>query len=348
MDTILYLYKKKGLKEPELEPVGLKTHMLIRIAVDVQKEEWFGIRLGEQREREKQTEQSEQGAKSGPAERKMPQRAEPSEISVLPFLRRLMRKRQEQKRKKAEEQGRQRQAALEEERIRAVEDSLRKLVSEIRELAGGPEECFCVYEDGVRRWLIREEEPGIAAFGDSEKPARREQILPSLWEKYFRAEEFRAWQDRFWVDLLLTRAESEHYVILGTAPCLFSLIEDCARGMKSLSWFLQETEYSEEIGEFIEDFYTEYGLAIILRTLEGPAAWRKLVLVCGQPVNVLDFTGEAKIPVSGVCGGSVWLDMLSVEEKQRRIAAQGRGIAYFSLKEYWKRAQKRCNCPILP
>ena len=42
MDTILYLYKKRGLEKPEIEPVGLKTYLLIRIGLDVGEGQWFG------------------------------------------------------------------------------------------------------------------------------------------------------------------------------------------------------------------------------------------------------------------------------------------------------------------
>ena len=45
MDTILFFYKKRGLQAPEPEPVGLKSYMLVRVAMDVGEEEWFGEKL---------------------------------------------------------------------------------------------------------------------------------------------------------------------------------------------------------------------------------------------------------------------------------------------------------------
>ena len=124
----------------------------------------------------------------------------------------------------------------------------------------------------------------------------------------------------------MPQAVQPHFVILGMAPCLFEVIEACARRMKSLRWILPEEDCDEELQGFVEDFCTEYGLAIMLEPFGSAAALKRLRLVCGQPVNVLDFTGEAYMAVSDVPKGSVWLDMFSVEEKRRRIAARGGGI----------------------
>ena len=143
-------------------------------------------------------------------------------------------------------------------------------------------------------------------------------------------------------------ASPPHFVILGTAPGLPEVLEAHARRMKSLRWFLLEAEWGEELSAFVEDFYTEYGLAIELRLLEDGAALKRLRLFCGEPVIVVDFTGESYMAVPAVPEGSVWLDMFSVEEKRRRILARGKDITYFSMKEIWKNAQKRCNCPVLP
>ncbi len=41
----MFFYKKRGLQAPEPEPVGLKSYMLVRVAMDVGEEEWFGEKL---------------------------------------------------------------------------------------------------------------------------------------------------------------------------------------------------------------------------------------------------------------------------------------------------------------
>ena len=186
-----------------------------------------------------------------------------------------------------------------------------------------------------------------------EGDARMQEILSALWRKYLPLEEFQGYAQRFWVRQVFSQgaglpASPPHFVILGTAPGLPEVLEAHARRMKSLRWVLLEAEWDEELSAFVEDFYTEYGLAIELRLLEDGAALKRLRLFCGEPVIVVDFTGESYMAVPAVPEGSVWLDMFSVEEKRRRILARGKDITYFSMKEIWKNAQKRCNCPVLP
>ncbi len=186
-----------------------------------------------------------------------------------------------------------------------------------------------------------------------EGDTRMQEILPALWRKHFPLEEFQGYAQRFWVRQVFSQgaglpASPPHFVILGTAPGLPEVLEAHARRMKSLRWFLLSAEWDEELSAFVEDFYTEYGLAIELRLLEDGAALKRLRLFCGEPVIVVDFTGESYMAVPAAPEGSVWLDMFSVEEKRRRILARGKDITYFSMKEIWKNAQKRCNCPVLP
>ena len=50
--------------------------------------------------------------------------------------------------------------------------------------------------------------------------------------------------------------------------------------MKSLRWILTEAEYDRELADFVEDFYTEYGLAIELQLLEDWAALKRLRFFC--------------------------------------------------------------------
>ena len=258
----------------------------------------------------------------------------------------------------------------------------RGLAREVAEFAQDMDGCRCVYEDSLRKILTGPRD-GQAGDRDWERPegflpenglqtgrggesrlpegpqtgregdTRMQEILPALWRKYLPLEEFQGYAQRFWVRQVFSQgaglpASPPHFVILGTAPGLPEVLEAHARRMKSLRWFLPEAEWGEELSAFVEDFYTEYGLAIELRLLEDGAALKRLRLFCGEPVIVVDFTGESYMAVPAVPEGSVWLDMFSVEEKRRRILARGKDITYFSMKEIWKNAQKRCNCPVLP
>lgn len=381
---------------PEPEPVGLKTYLLIRVGLDVGKEEWFGRKLeiegGEDVGRPVEDGRAaEEGHAAGirrlagsrhpvggknvteasrPARSAYPVegsqmvdpdgaegRAGAGLFHPLRALRQRRRDRQkakwEQKLQAARERERERKLAVRARTIEEVEAAIGRLAREIEEYADSQKDCYYVYEDSIRRVLTgektalrsrRTEMPG-------EEPAETDlqmPILPVLWQKHFQAEEFRGYTQQFWVERLLPRAAHPHFIILGTAPCLFDVIEKCANRMKSLRWILPETDCDEELLGFVEDFCTEYGLAIMLEPLQGAAELKRLRLTCPQPVNVLDFTGEAYMAVSDIPKGSVWLDMFSVEEKQRRIIARGTGITYVSLKEKWKTVQRRCTCPTLP
>ncbi len=415
MDTIVYFYKKRGAEAAEAEPVGLKTYLLIRVGLDVGREEWFGKKLaakgypvggsraGEDRRRRGSghsgevggsmggTEAAEAGSRGRRAaaeggcfgaevgsEGRM-ENIEGSRVwGLLRPLRALRQRRKaraevrrEQELEAAREQERERLIAARAQILSEVEMSMGRLAAQIEEFAEGWKDCYFVYEDSVRKSLAAEASPARrgeappARRGEAEaSPARHaeggaspdrrgdvgaaEAILPLLWERHFQGKDFRGYAQRFWVEQLLPQAVQPHFVILGMAPCLFEVIEACARRMKSLRWILPEEDCDEELQGFVEDFCTEYGLAIMLEPFGSAAALKRLRLVCGQPVNVLDFTGEAYMAVSDVPKGSVWLDMFSVEEKRRRIAARGGGILYVSLKEKWKTVQKRCVCPIVP
>lgn len=252
----------------------------------------------------------------------------------------------ERKLRAARDQERERRLAVRARAMEEVEGAIGRLAKEIEEFADGLRDCYYVYEDSLRRVLLPREES--SARNREPDVLVEEALLPLLWQKHFQGEAFRGYGQRFWVEQLLPQAVHPHFVILGTAPCLFDVIEKWAGRMKSLRWILEETDCDEELLGFVEDFCTEYGLAIMLEPLQGAVALKRLRLTCLQPVNVLDFTGEAYMGASDIPKGSVWLDMFSVEEKQRRIMARYTGITYVSLKEKWKTVQRRCVCPKLP
>lgn len=367
--------------------MGLKTYLLIRVGLDVGREEWFGKKMGVT---SGAPEAGSPAKRAHPVGRKpiteasLPEKGAPSVegsylvdaggvegrtgaagrgrsrdgagsggrgmLHPLRALRQRRKDRQkakwQQKLQAAMEQERERQLAIRARTLGEVEAAIGRLAKEIEEYADGQEDCHYVYEDSLRRALLSGEDSpsrNRETCADGEAP-----VLPLLWQKHFQGKAFRGYAQQFWVEQLLPQAAQPHFVILGTAPCLFHVIEKCADRMKSLRWILPETDCDEDLLGFVEDFCTEYGLAIMLEPLQSAAELKRLRLVCPEPVNVLDFTGEAYMAVSDLPKGSVWLDMLSVEEKQRRVIARGTGITYVSLKEKWKTVQRRCTCPILP
>ena len=340
MDTICFFYRKRDLKEALVEPVGLKSHMLIRVGLNMREGEWFGIRpdmfagrkafgyTGNEAEKELSEKTGSDAKQEANLEKTQ------SSDKTKGFLRRILRfpKRSSACRKEAGEQ--ERFQAERAEKIRRVEDDMRALAAEILELAGEESRCYAVYDDSVRKAVLKESEGGFC--------------LPSLWRRYMDFEEFSGYTEVFWTGLLMPQAVLSHFVILGTASCVPGWIEKCASRMKSLKWILPEDQCGPEILEFVEDFYTEYGLAISLQTLSGGGGLKGLRVLCNLPSNILDFTEDACLNIPETARGSVWLDFLSVEEKRRRIEGRCPGVSYFSLKEKWRRAQRRCKEPLLP
>ncbi|SOY29509.1 hypothetical protein AMURIS_02230 [Acetatifactor muris] len=332
MDTIIYFLKKKGLKEPLIEPVGLKSHMLIRVSLDVEEEDWFGISF-------RMAEPGYQSRSASEAAEMQKQEKQDNRSSMwhpLKALRQMYRVKkeagQEKRRRRAEALEQEKLLAEREERIGRTEEAIGRLLRDIKALAEEERDCCCVYENKVRKALL----------------AAEKCVLSFLWQKYFDFPEFTDYAGSFWVKLLMPQAVWPHFVILGTAPCLYAVLEEAAHRMKSLRWIVPEEDCTDELLEFVEDFYTEYGLAIALQPLTGKAAWKRFRLSAPLPVNILDFTGEMQGTMSEIAETSVWLDMLSSEEKRRRIAGRNSGIVYVSLKEKWKYAQRRCNRPVLP
>lgn len=205
-----------------------------------------------------------------------------------------------------------------------VHSEIKRFLTELASFVDDRFECRCVYADIVRKSLLLPED----------------YWLPRLWQQCWQYPEFDDYLQVQWIEPLLENARLHHFVVLGLADSTPYAILHCASRMKSLRWILRESEDNQRLRDFVEDFYTEYGLAAAIQALEGERVFARLLLETGEPVCVLDFTGESRIPVNGLARGSVWIDFCSVEEKARRIIERGEGIFYFSMKEIWKRAGK--------
>lgn len=266
---------------------------------------------------------------------------------------------------RAQEQERERLLAERKERILQTDMAVERLAREVLELTEDRGSCRLVYEGALQKtlagapkcggalqdqWALRQEQENRGEAWQERKSwegkgAAQGELLSELWKKHFDMEEFQEYRQRFWIERLLPYARLCHYVILGTAPCIYQIIEDRAQGMKSLRWMLLEADCDQELWDFVEDFYTEYGLAIELRTFESEESFRRQKALCSQPANIIDFTGDICFSVTEAAEGSIWLDMLSSEEKRYRIQGRRTGVEYVSLKEEWKRAKRRCAAP---
>lgn len=152
-------------------------------------------------------------------------------------------------------------------------------------------------------------------------------------------QEFEDYLQPKWVRKLLPFARNHHFVILGSVPCLQQLLCEMAPRMKSLLWIAPDLTYQEQLEDFAEDFYQEYGLAMTLHFLPVGGTYGQMRISdhrYSEPVNVLDFSDGRHVPVFNPPAGSVWLDMASVQEKERRIKARRLQVTYISLKKMWR------------
>lgn len=161
---------------------------------------------------------------------------------------------------------------------------------------------------------------------------------------YFAGLEFNGYFQAAYVRHLLRYAKDlSHFMILGPCYCISEILYENVRDMKSLKWILYERHFREEQEELVDTLYEEYGLAVDVRLLSETESFAKAHPTCKEPVVVLDFCEEDRIPTVDVVRGSIWLDMASSEEKRRRIEDRDTGISYFSLKKEWKEPQKALN-----
>lgn len=152
-------------------------------------------------------------------------------------------------------------------------------------------------------------------------------------------QEFDAYLQPKWVRRILPFARNHHFVILGSVPCLQQLLCEMAPRMKSLLWIAPDLTYREQLEDFAEDFYQEFGLAMTLHFLPVGGTFGQMRISdqrYSEPVNVLDFSDGRHVPVFNPPAGSVWLDMASVYEKERRIKARRLQVTYISLKRVWR------------
>lgn len=320
MDAIIFFYKKRELTKPLLTITEEKGYRLIRVGICGGESSWFGrpIPMPPEAVGGKNVAGRGSAVEEKNAEEREDTTGQVGRISWKKrFWKRLFFCCRERRRRCEEAQERKRQQERYEESTRVLEKEVGELAEAILSKTEALDDCACVYMDGVRPLLTGE---GLVA---------------GMWKKSWMMPEFVDYRAYKWAAFLLPYAAHADFVLLGAAPCIPEAVKACARSMKSLRWILREKDYVEEVQDFIEEFYEEYGLAIIVQTVAGRNGFRSLCLEAARPVCVFDFTDEAKFFWGGLTSGSVWLDFASLEEKQRRLERLAPGIAYFSMKKLW-------------
>lgn len=179
-----------------------------------------------------------------------------------------------------------------------------------------------VYDRSLSRWL-------------------KKRKLQGWWQGNWPYPEYRDFFRQEYAERLLHQGISktgskQHFLILGFVDFLPKLLRRSLAHIKSIQLLVKEE--NEAVEAFIEDVYEEYGIAVNCREQES---FENMRLACPNPTVILDFTGAEKISAIDAAPGSAWLDMGSLDEKRRRIEAQGGSISYFSVKKEWELSAKQ-------
>lgn len=363
METIIYFQKKRGLKEPAIEPIGMKAYLLVRVGLNVEQEEWFGV----------SPEEPKPPVFSGRVEALgasvFDGNSEVSKVSIQDVedlrpesvaarcegagkrrLRRLLhpfvtlrQRREETARRQLEcerrfEKVKDYHIQLEQwqQNLQEIETAIQTLMQKIMELPQPEQPMFAVYEDCLRVLLIAE------SGGESAQPERR---LCILWKRYIELAEFRDYTSPFWIEQTLPQHLPPRFLILGRNQNICPILERCTNRLKSIHWLLPEKDCTSDFRDYLDAFYEEYGLVISYRTYSDTGQLRRGALTCPEETVIFDFTREGYVQAAGVARGSIWLDLHSMEEKQKKMECRNPGVFYFSLKKKWKQVQKVRNMP---
>ncbi len=151
--------------------------------------------------------------------------------------------------------------------------------------------------------------------------------------------EFDAFENPKWIRRLLEYARHDDFIVLGDVPCLHAILCELAPRMRSLLWIAPDWAAHEQIEDFVEDFYQEYGLAINLQFVPQDSTYARVRIPdrpFHTPVNVLDFTRDKYLPGFELPRGSLWLDFFSHPGKEQRMESRQTTVRYLSLQKLWK------------
>lgn len=190
----------------------------------------------------------------------------------------------------------------------------------------------------------------LACGRKDEEPARTGLVYDFSFEKWLESVECASRWRRMWqlpmYDAFYDRANVEHMLsqvpkdafpqemwILGYGPDVKAYILQIAGKIRSLTFWVEFVTRSLE--RLTEELEEELGLVCQVR-LVAPGAMKKERFTGTHPVLVLDYSGKESISVIGMCKGSFWLDMDSVESKRHSMEDRKTGIHYISMKKLWK------------
>ncbi len=213
------------------------------------------------------------------------------------------------------------------EDVLLVKDEMQKALHRLLSLGRCREEyppTYLVYEDGFEKWL---------ESVHYEKEWRRLWSTP-MYAEYHNKVNLRQMLDVTFGKTGRSVAWPKVAFVLGYGPDMQEWLSWIARHLRSLTFFVEFVTKGFE--ELLADIEEEFGLVAQVK-LTAPGELRKQRLRSAEPVLVIDYSGNTVISVAGICRGSIWLDMDSIEAKRHSIEDRRTGITYLSLKNIWRR-----------
>ncbi len=202
-----------------------------------------------------------------------------------------------------------------------VQGEMQKAVERILACGRKQEETmqtWLVYENPFEKWLESVE-------------------YTALWRRLWRLPMYDAFYEKENVEYMLAKVPADNFPkevwILGYGPDMKECILGLSAKIRTLTFWVEFVTRSLE--KLTQDLEEELGLVSQIKLIP-PGEMKKERFFCNHPVLVLDYSGKVNISVIGLCKGSVWLDMDSVECKRHGIEDRKIGIHYISMKKIWK------------
>ena len=158
-----------------------------------------------------------------------------------------------------------------------------------------------------------------------------------LWRRMWRLPLYDAFYEKENVEYMLAKIPTDHFPkevwILGYGPDIKEVIFGLSSRIRTLTFWVEFVTRSLE--KLTQELEEELGLVSQIKLIP-PGGMKKERFSCNQPILVLDYSGRENISAIGLCKGSVWLDMDSVESKRHGIEDRGIGMQYISMIKIWK------------
>ncbi len=318
MDVICLVRQNKAVQQPQVEAVGMGAYLLIRIDLNVEKNEWFGLSM-----------ERPSGA-LGEVHPKMPVEGNRSPR----FWRRKKRKK------------RMPWSDMDQECVEELQDYYRHLALVREGIAGLGKEILALPEPDSNYQMVYDK--SLVWLGRPET-ARAGNILAQIWQKYLPYPEFQGQATKQWLERLAPEAPCPSVLILGMGEGIYSILEKHARKIREVRWILFREDCDEVFQNFIEEFYLEHGLPIRYTVIDDVAYFAETGINCHERTTVYDFTGSLYVTIQKMFPGSIWLDIRFSHTKWEQISAFSKGkkeyLEYRSLYKLWTEKQKKYNRP---